>query len=248
MTLYSLASSSSGNCYLYEFGDTLILVDMGISKKSLVTKLEEINLSIEDIDQIFITHEHTDHIKGLKTFVKNCSHIVNLTSGTYENISYDFENKNIIEAKNNIHIKDVIVEPVSISHDAAEPVGYIFHYNDKEFAHITDTGYISMPLQKRLDNLFFYLIESNYENEALLTNPNYPFNVKKRINSDMGHLSNDQTNQYIRQFVGECTEHVCFAHLSEKNNDKDLVALTNKDIDINKYVLKKDEVVKVICK
>ncbi len=248
MTLYSLASSSSGNCYLYEFGDTLILVDMGISKKSLASKLEEINFSIDDIDQIFITHEHTDHTKGLKTFVKGSSHTINLTSGTYDNISFDFENNNIIEAKKNIKVNDVIVEPVSISHDAAEPVGFVFHYDNKEFAHVTDTGYISMPLQKRLDNLFFYLIESNYENESLLTNPHYPFNIKKRINSDMGHLSNDQTNQYIRQFIGNNTEHVCFAHLSEKNNDCDLVFLTNKDLDINKYVLKKDEVVKVICK
>ncbi len=248
MILYSLASSSFGNCYLYQFGDTLILVDMGISTKSLKEKLNGLNLSIDDIDQIFITHEHSDHIKGLKTFVKNNSHVINLTLGTYKGINHDVENKNIIKANQKLSVKNVVVESVAISHDAAEPIGFIFHYDNKSYAHITDTGYISIPLQKKLDNLFFYLIESNYENERLLTNTTYPFNVKKRINSDMGHLSNVQTNQYIKQFIGNNTEFVCFAHLSEKNNDYNLVDTLNENIDIKRHILKKDEVVKVICK
>lgn len=248
MTLYSLASSSSGNCYLYQFGTTFILVDMGISKKSLSDKLEKLNISISDIDEIFLTHEHSDHVRGLKTFVKKEKQTINLTNGTYEALSYDFDSRNLIKKNQKVLVNDVLVEVVSTSHDASEPVGFIFNYQDKEYVHLTDTGYIPIPLQKRINNLFFYLIESNYEDEALLTNPKYPFNVKKRISSDMGHLSNVQTNQYLNKLIGENTKHICYAHLSEKNNANDLVEIINEDINLDKYILKKDEVVKVVCK
>lgn len=249
MKLYSFASSSTGNCYLYIFGKTKILVDIGISRKKLLEKLAEINISINEIDEIILTHEHSDHIKGLEVFTKKHKTLVNITQGTYNALSHSIDNLNIIKAEQKIKINDVIIEPVEVSHDANEPVGIIFEYKNKIFAHILDTGYLSMKMREKIKNCHFYVLESNYEEQALLTNPKYPFSIKKRINSDTGHLSNKQASEYIKELVGNNTEIVCFGHLSEKNNSSDLVDIMNDGLTgVKKYILQKDKIMEISCK
>ncbi len=106
-----------------------------------------------------------------------------------------------------------------------------------------------MDIKQKLKGLNYYLLESNYEEQALLTNPKYPFNIKKRINSDLGHLSNKQANQYLKELTTENTKMIFFGHLSDKNNDYDLVQIINENIsNIEKYILFKDKVFEKICK
>lgn len=249
MTLYSLASSSSGNCYLYDFGDIKILIDIGIRKKNLLSKLEEINLSFDDISEIFITHEHIDHIMGLEVINKTNTKTINLTYGTDEFIKYNINNKNHIKSNDKICVGDVIVEVIPTSHDATESVSYIFHHNNKKYVHLLDTGYIINSVCEKIKNAHFYLIESNYDHEVLISNLKYPLSVKKRIISDQGHLSNQQCYEYLCELTGRNTEIVCFGHLSENNNSKDNVSIQNIDLDgFEKVILDKDETVKVICK
>ncbi|MFV0288011.1 MAG: MBL fold metallo-hydrolase [Mycoplasmatales bacterium] len=249
MKLYSFASSSTGNCYLYIFGNTKILVDIGISRKKLLEKLKDVNLSIEEIDEVILTHEHSDHIKGLEVLVKNHNPLVNITQGTYAALTHEIENLNFVQANKKIKIKDVTIEPLEISHDANEPIGINFEYQGQTFSHILDTGYIPQKIQQKITNSHFYVLESNYEEQALLTNPKYPFSIKKRINSDTGHLSNKQASQYIKELVGNNTKIVCFGHLSEKNNSSDLVDIMNDSlIGVKKYILQKDNTMEIICK
>lgn len=236
--LYSLASSSSGNSYIYSFDDLNILLDVGISKKVLFNKLSKINFSYEDIREIFITHEHIDHVKGLKVLNKQNNKTINLTKGTYAGLKHGLDNINYIEKNVIKKIDDLIVEPIVVSHDANEPVAFIFYYQNKKIVHLLDTGYIPEVIMDKIDNAYFYVIESNYEEEALITNSNYPHSLKQRISSDLGHLSNKQCNYYINQLIGDRTKIVCFGHLSEKNNDKDLVDIINCELgNVNKYIL-----------
>lgn len=249
MTLYSIASSSSGNCYVYDFGITKIMVDIGVNYKTLKNQMDNIEMDIEHIDAILITHEHSDHLKGLEVFQKKHNIPVYTTKGTSQSLKYEIKNMNFITVGMALKILGVSVIPFKTSHDASESVGFLFKYADKIHGHITDTGYIPLNLQKDLKNLNSYLIESNYDEQALLTNEKYPYSVKKRINSDVGHLSNKQTNQYLKKLIGENTKVLCFAHLSEKNNDCELVEMLNENINVEKkYILKKDEVVEVLCK
>ncbi|MFV0288321.1 MAG: MBL fold metallo-hydrolase [Mycoplasmatales bacterium] len=249
MKLYSFASSSTGNCYLYVFGDTKILVDVGISRKKLIEKLKDINLTIDEIDEVILTHEHSDHIKGLEVLVKNHNPIINITKGTYGALSHKIDNINIVKANKEIKIQDVKIEPLEVSHDAKEPIGMVFEYQNQKFAHILDTGYLPRKIKEKINDLHFYVLESNYEEQALLTNPKYPFNIKKRINSDIGHLSNKQASQYIKELVGDNTKIVCFGHLSEKNNSIDLVDIMNDTLTgVQKYILQKDKTMEIICK
>lgn len=248
MKLYSLASSSSGNCYLYIFNETKILIDLGMSNKKIIDSLKKLNYSIDDIDQVLITHEHIDHIKGLEVFQKKYQGNICLTKGTKDFLKYNLINSIIIEENKIYEYKNIKIEPVKISHDANEPLGFIFEYDNKKYAHILDTGYIPVNLQKKLKNLYFYLIESNYEEQTLISNSKYPHSVKQRINSDIGHLSNKQCNEYLKTFIGDKTKIICFGHLSENNNDQELVDIINHDINCKKYILKKEEIVEVICK
>ncbi len=249
MTLYSLASSSSGNCYIYDFDSTKILIDIGISYKQFCNKIQETDLEISSIDAVFITHEHGDHVKGLEVFCKKHDIPVYITAGTNSALKFDVENKNEIISDELYKVGDVEVEVIKTSHDTEHSVCFLMRYNNRSYGHVTDTGYMSMKMQKKFHGLDFYLMESNYEEQALLTNKAYPQMIKKRISSDKGHLSNVQTNNFLKNYTTSQTKTVCFAHLSDKNNDPELVEIINKSLAVpSKVVLKKDEVVTVTCK
>lgn len=251
MKLYSLASSSSANSYIYEFANIKIVVDIGINNKHFLLRLQEAGIDPSHIDEMFITHEHTDHIKGLEVFLKNNELCVNISKGTLGKLKFKISTCNIISKYQTKQIDDLIVETIPMSHDADEPIGFIFTYKDEKYAHILDTGYIPINVRKKLKNCKFYLIESNYDEELLITNPKYPFSVKQRILSDKGHLSNIQCNEYLNEFIGKDTKMICFGHLSEQNNDPEIINLLNKNLpnseNISKIVLPKDIVKEITC-
>ena len=224
MKISVLASGSKGNCTYIETDHTKTLIDVGMSNLYIEKKLISLGINPNDINSIFITHPHVDHVAGLKVFVKKHHPTVYLTAKMYEELKDDLIDYVIIEDK--VVLSDLTVEFFKTSHDASDSVGYIFNSNDKEFVYVTDTGYINFKSLKKIVNKDFYAFESNHDIELLMNNPHYPYHIKQRILSDKGHLSNLQCVQYLEKIVGDKTKYIVLAHLSEQNN-KPSLALDN---------------------
>ncbi len=245
-----MASSSSANCYVYQFDELIVLLDLGLSRKKIVEKLNENNIDLSMVNVILLTHEHTDHLKGADVLLKNVSCNVYTSQGTATKITTDYP-LNYVKCGDLIKLNDeVALEVVRTAHDAHEPIGFIFHVDEKKIIHITDTGYILNENIEKFTNAYSYTIESNYEEEVLIVNDKYPFKVKQRILSEMGHLSNLDCHTFLKSNIGPETKFIQFAHLSENNNSPELVEQLNRSLNApNKTVLLKDEIVVVnLCK
>ncbi|MGL4589457.1 MAG: MBL fold metallo-hydrolase [Mycoplasmatales bacterium] len=243
--MLSLASSSHGNCYLYQFENLNILIDVGLSYTKIKKTIAEYGLTMEEIDLILISHEHIDHIRGVEVLKKNVDIPIYLTNGTLQALTHPLDNYTIIKAGDRLKIEELELEIISISHDANEPCGFILYSNEHKYVHITDTGYITDNIMLKTQNADFYLIESNYEDDMLIVNPKYPFVTKKRILSDKGHLSNIQCKQYIETVIGDRTKIVCFGHLSPNNNHPELVEVLHENLVCDYQVLQKEQVIEV---
>ena len=230
MIVRVLASGSKGNSTLIETNKSKILIDVGLCISDLENRLGDVKL--DQIDAIFITHTHSDHIKGLAQIKKH--HKIPI-----------YDNLNIEESLN---IKDLTVSAITLSHDV-DCVGLIVSDNIHELVYITDTGYISSKNIEITKNKDIYIIESNHD-EKMLLEGSYPYILKQRIISDRGHLSNKASSQYIKKVIGDKTKYVVLAHLSEENNRPE-IAYQNmekvlKDKDIKLLVAKQHEVTEEI--
>ena len=219
MRVCVLSSGSKGNTTYIECGNTKILIDAGNSCKYIVDKLKEIGINGKDIDAIFMTHTHSDHIKGLKVFANRFNPLIFVTKDMLVDLDY-ISNYSII-AKNEFNFKDIDIEVIKTSHDAPGSVGYIFNGDDKSVVYITDTGYINNKYFDLLKNRNVYILESNHDIE-MLNNGRYPFRLRQRILSDKGHLSNYDSARYLSSFIGDKTKCIVLAHLSEENNTYEL--------------------------
>lgn len=217
-----LASGSKGNATLLEINNRIFLIDMGISKTRLVEGLKYFNKTIDEIDAVFITHEHTDHIQGLK-YIKD-GQLFLASQGTLSNENY----KELIPFKP-IKLFDVEIIPLPTSHDAYLPLGYIFKYNNQKLVYITDTGFIDLKLINECKNPTTLILESNHDKKMLL-NSRRSLKLKKRILSDYGHLSNEDSALYASKIIGENTKEIILAHLSEECNTPELALSAYKNI------------------
>mgnify|MGYP000265134367 FL=1 len=222
MKIAVLASGSKGNCTYVETLKTKSLIDAGMTNLYIETKLKSLGINPDDIENIFITHDHVDHVSALKVFVKRHNVKVFLTQKLYDELSktINFTNYEILEGK--VYLSDTIVTYFKTSHDAVDSVGYVFESDGKDFVYVTDTGYINNKYFDLLKNRCAYVFESNHDVTRLMENPNYPYNTKQRILSDKGHLSNKDSAYYLSNFVGNKTKTIILAHLSEQNNTKEL--------------------------
>ena len=225
MKVAVLASGSKGNSTYIETNNTKILIDAGMSNLYIEKKLILLGVNPDDINFVFITHTHTDHIAGLKVFIKKHHPKVFLTIDMYNELKDILNDYEILESE--IILNDLVVDYFKTSHDT-DSVGYIFKSNDKEIVYVTDTGYINIKNLKKLNNKDLYIFESNHDIEMLMNNPNYPYQIKQRILGDKGHLSNNQCKEYLNKIIGDKTKYIVLAHLSEQNNDPSL-ALNNLD-------------------
>ncbi len=225
-------------------------MDVGLTRKKVVEKLNEINIDLSMVNVILLTHEHSDHIKGVDVLLKQVDSRVITSAGTANHIKTDYAVEHV-ESGDIIMLNDsVTVEVVKASHDASDAIGFIFHAAGERFIHITDTGYILNENVEKFKGAYSYTIESNYEEEVLIVNDKYPFRVKQRILSEVGHMSNIDCNQFLENNITENTKFIQFAHLSENNNNPELVAQLNDYLPVdNKTVLLKDEIIEVnLCK
>ena len=223
MKVSVLASGSKGNSTYIETNNTKVLIDAGMSNLYIEKKLILLGVNPDDINFVFITHTHTDHVAGLKVFIKKHHPKVFLTLDMYNELKDILNDYEILESE--IILNDLIVDYFKTSHDT-DSVGYIFKNNDKEIVYVTDTGYINIKNLKKLNNKDLYIFESNHDIEMLMNNPNYPYQIKQRILGDKGHLSNNQCKEYLNKIIGDKTKYIVLAHLSEQNNDPSL-ALNN---------------------
>ena len=178
-----------------------------------------------DIDGILITHTHSDHINGIKTFIKKYNTKLYLTQLMYDDLIKEFMITNYCIITGDFKIKDMEIEVLKTSHDASDSNGYIVNNLQKSIVYITDTGYINSKYFKKLENREYYIMESNHDVE-LLMNGKYPYNIKQRILGDKGHLSNKDSSYYLSKFLGPNSKGVILAHLSEDNNTELLAKQT----------------------
>ena len=232
-----LSSGSKGNTTYIECGNTKILIDMGNTCKYVVNKLKGIGINAEDIDAIFITHTHSDHIKGLKVFLKKYGTKVYFTKKMQDKLMF-IDNYSFIDS-DEIIIKDLKLEIIKTSHDVVDSVGYVIEGDNRSIVYITDTGYINSKYFSKLINREVYILESNHDIEMLNSGP-YSFQLRQRILGDKGHLSNYDCSRYLSSFIGDRTECIVLAHLSEENNTRELAYDTLiKRLDENNKSIKK---------
>lgn len=249
MKVSVLSSGSKGNTTYIESDKAKILIDIGNTSKYVKEKLEEFGVEPEELDAILITHTHVDHIKGLKVFEKKYHVPVYITDKMYK--SLDFLDS-YIPLSDEFDIKDIHITTIKTSHDVEDSRGYIISNNNKSIVYITDTGYINNKYFNILSNKNLYIMESNHDVE-MLTNGKYPFQLRQRILSDKGHLSNYDSAKYLSSFIGDNTKYILLAHLSEENNTEELAYETlisrlnndNKHVD-NIIILKQDKETELI--
>ncbi len=224
MRICSIASGSSGNCIYVGSDTTHLLVDVGISGKRTEAGLKELDLSMRDIDGIFITHEHADHIAGLGVLARKYSVPIYATGGTIEAIQKSTSVGEIpeelfqkIRADEKIIIKDIVCNPMKISHDAAEPVAYRISHGKKRVGIITDLGTYNDYTVECLRGMDALLLEANHDVNMLQVGP-YPYYLKQRILGDRGHLSNERAGQLLCDLLHDNLQAVMLGHLSKENN------------------------------
>ena len=227
VTFVSLISGSSGNATYISDGKTNLLVDCGMSGKALKDALAHIDVKPESLDALLITHEHIDHTKGAGVVSRRYDIPVYATAGTHGAMdigSISEKNTRIIAPKNEFEIGTIAVTPFKIPHDAAEPVGYSFIADGEKLSIATDMGHLREGLREELAGSKYILLESNHDVDMLRLG-NYPYPLKRRILSDVGHLSNELAAKFALQLINDGTEHIMLGHLSMENNRPEIAML-----------------------
>ena len=229
--LCPLFSGSSGNSIYIGSGGTGILIDVGRSAKQLEKAIKQCEIDLFSIKAIFVTHEHSDHIRGLRVFASRYGIDVYSSKGTLEaleskgGILCDKFCAKIIP-KEGIYINDIFIKSFSTSHDSKESVGYIINTGDERKITIaTDIGYISDEVRDAINGCDLLFIESNHDVNMLKSGP-YPYYLKRRILSDKGHLSNEACSKELPKFAKNGTTRFILAHLSGENNIPELAYQT----------------------
>jgi len=223
-----LASGSSGNCTLLETSRTRLLVDAGLGKRETLRRLAALAHSVDRLDGIVISHEHTDHIGGLAALLGTWRTAVYLTAETHaetvrflpERHASRFERVEFIEAGHGFCVGDIEVSPFRIPHDAIDPLGFTFRAEGLKLAVVTDLGYMPELVKQHLRDCDGLVLESNHDVETLKVGP-YPWHVKQRVMSRTGHLSNETVGDFLADpegFDGR-PRYLVLAHLSEINNN-----------------------------
>lgn len=236
INIHPLYSSSSGNVFHIETSNSNILIDAGVSYKAITTGLNSINKDISDISAVIVTHEHSDHINGISQLCKKNNIPIFACGNTAKYLQDLLNEKNI---KNDIYeinygqpfkINDMEITSFETSHDAIMPCGYRIKNNNSTLTYSTDLGYVSDEVFENLKNSDYIILEANYD-ESMLEFGKYPYYLKRRIKSKLGHLSNvESANTIVNLKKHGSNSKFLLAHLSENNNNLALAKSTIESI------------------
>lgn len=228
MRLCSIASGSSGNCIYVGSDTTHLLVDVGISGKRTVAGLNELGLDGKMVDGILVTHEHTDHIAGIGVLSRKYGLPIYGTGRTLEALQRtksvgDLSSSEFHEiyADERFTIKDITVNPMKISHDAADPVAYRFIHDGKRIGVCTDLGTYNQYTVESLQGMDALFLEANHDINMLQVGP-YPYYLKQRILGERGHLSNELSGRLLGELLHDKLKTIFLGHLSKENNMAEL--------------------------
>jgi phosphoribosyl 1,2-cyclic phosphodiesterase len=219
-----IASGSNGNCVYAGTGGAKILIDAGIPGIRIEEGLRSINVNPLEIDAVFLTHDHFDHVSGAGVFSRRYKTPVYATNGTWEALRIGKIETNrikVIKPGVPVKIKDITVLPVNIPHDGCEPVGYTIFAEGAKIAVVTDIGCVTDEVKSMVKNCDVILLETNHD-EEMLKRGRYPPYLKKRILSDKGHLSNKTAADMLMESVSPRLKHIYLGHLSAENNTPQL--------------------------
>jgi phosphoribosyl 1,2-cyclic phosphodiesterase len=230
-----LASGSKGNCTLVSTASTRLLVDAGLSCRELLRRLQLCGEDPATLDAVLITHEHSDHIAGLRVLARRLKIPVYITAATYHEYQrcnrdtngnkVALERREQFSSGSGFQIGDINVMPFTIPHDAADPVGFTFRAHGIKLGLCTDLGYLPASVRDHLRGCHVLMIESNHDLELLRGGP-YPWSVKQRVMSRVGHLSNDALAEFLTTDYDGSAEFLILAHLSEQNNHPEIARMT----------------------
>ena len=229
-----LASGSKGNCLFIEAGKTRILVDCGLTMKDTIARLESVNVEISTICAILVTHEHSDHCKGVGTISKKFNIPVYFYFDNYQNLNKACGGVNQELHRyyylQNFKIGDIEITPFELPHDSYKNVGFSFTYNNQKVSIATDLGTVTLDTLSHLKQSTICYLEANHDLEMLSKNPRYSAVLKQRIKSNNGHLCNIDCAKAVVELAISGTKQVVLCHLSEENNTPLLAYTTVKNI------------------
>ena len=230
-----LGSSSGGNCALLQTGQTKVLVDVGFSAKRIACLLEEIGESLDTIDAVFLTHEHSDHAQGIRGLAKRADLPVYANRDTADAVQAKATkpvNWKVFQTGTDFTFRDLKVRSFALPHDAYDPVGFIFNWGEegdlftppRSLAWVTDLGYVPEHVKEHIRHVQTLVIEANYDEELLERDEQRPWSIKQRIRGRHGHLSNNAAFDLLAELSQKSLlEKVYLAHLSKDCNNAHLV-------------------------
>ena len=228
MDFFSVASGSSGNCICLGSDQCHVMIDAGISGKRIEEGMNTYDYTTSDMDGVLITHEHSDHIQGLGVVARKYGLPIYATKGTADAIlqsssvgKIDPSLFHVIEAGKTFSIEDLEIYPMSISHDAADPVAYLVSDGRHRVGVVTDLGYYDAGIVSHMEGLDALLLEANHDIHMLQVGA-YPYPLKQRILGERGHLSNETSGQLLGQILHDGMQHILLGHLSKENNYDEL--------------------------
>jgi len=222
-----LASGSKGNSTLVATEKTRLLLDAGLSRRETFTRLASVEQSADDFDAILISHEHSDHVNGLRVLAGELKVPIYATEATREAISWGpkagpFET---IVPGQKFTVGDIEITPFSIPHDAVDPVAFTLESQGLKVGVVTDLGYVHEVVKQRVKGCHCLVVESNHDLDMLKVGP-YPWHIKQRVMSRHGHLSNLATAGFLTDDFDGAAQVLILAHLSETNNHPEIARLT----------------------
>lgn len=228
MDFFSVASGSSGNCICLGSDQCHVMIDAGISGKRIEEGMNTYDYTTSDMDGVLITHEHSDHIQGLGVVARKYGLPIYATKGTADAIlqsssvgKIDPSLFHVIEAGKTFFIGNLEIYPMSISHDAADPVAYLVSDGRHRVGVVTDLGYYDADIVSHMEGLDALLLEANHDIHMLQVGA-YPYPLKQRILGERGHLSNETSGQLLGQILHDGMQHILLGHLSKENNYDEL--------------------------
>ncbi len=233
-----LASGSSGNCFYVGSSKGDFLIDAGISCRQVVDRLKGLGKDVQDIKGIFLTHEHTDHVRGVEALTRKYNIPIYVNKGTLENCYLDMGNINIIKTDQEFDFLGMKIMPFKKSHDSKEPVSFFIKSGTKKMSVLTDIGCCCENVITYVEESDCVVLESNHDLNMLKNGP-YPYFLKKRIASTKGHLSNYEAALLILEYGKKNLSNVFLSHLSLNNNRPELALNTFQAITSERDDLKK---------